>query len=159
MNRSAEGGARSSLNYEGEGNLMPPFPGQGVCGTGPRCQGCPEGKLFQRRENFSLRRSAPSTALVPFPKTTWISGKGGHGKGSGSWLTPALMTGQTAASKVTGAAPLRPRVEKIRNNPLTGGGLLMEAATVSERCPPCFARLRDVKPALRPCCIRALLTV
>jgi hypothetical protein len=113
-------------------NLMPPFPEQWVYGTGPRRQGYPEGELFQNQGNFSLRRSAPLTAPVPFQKTCWILGKGGGGKAIGSWLAPALMPGQTAASKVRGLRPCDPARKKSRNNRLTGEGLLMEAATVRE---------------------------
>src|SRR5215472_6639984 len=39
MNRSAEGGARSSLHYEGEGVLIHP-PHQGVCGWHGTEEGC-----------------------------------------------------------------------------------------------------------------------
>jgi hypothetical protein len=113
-------------------NLMPPFPGQRVYGTDPRSQGYVAGEILQKRENFSSHRDAPLTAPVPFQKATGISGKGGQGKGTRSRLAPALMAGQTAASKVTGAPPLRPRTEKSRNYRLTGGGLLMEAATAQE---------------------------
>src|SRR6266478_6012774 len=108
-------------------NLMPPFPGQRVYGTDPRRQGYVARDILQKRKNISSHRAAPLTAPVPFRKTLCTSGKGGKGKGTGSRLAPALMAGQTAASKVSGAPPLRPRTGKNQNYRLTRGGLLMEA--------------------------------
>ena len=87
---------------------MPPFPGQEGYGTDPRRQGYPEEELLQKRQNFSLRRSAPLTAPVPFRTTRCTSGKGGESKGTGSRLAPTLMSGQTAASKVRGLHPCDP---------------------------------------------------
>src|SRR6266536_1161604 len=102
-------------------NLMPPFPGPRVYGTDPRRQGYVAGEILQKREDFSSHRVALLTAPVPFRKTRGTSGKGGQCKGTGSRLAPALMSGQTAASNVTGAPPLRPRTEKSQNYRLTRG--------------------------------------
>jgi hypothetical protein len=113
-------------------NLMPPFPGMRVYGTDPRSQGYVIIEILQERENLYNHRVAPLTAPVPFRKN-WISGKGGQCKGTGSRLAPTLMSGQTAASKEQGLRPCDPAREKYRKYPLTGGGLLMEAATVRER--------------------------
>jgi hypothetical protein len=95
-------------------NLMPPFPGHRGYGTDPRRQGYPEGELLQKRQNFSLRRSAPLTAPVPFRTTRCTTGKGGESKGTGSRLAPALMSGQTAASKVRGLRPCDPAWKKSK---------------------------------------------
>src|SRR5258708_3996714 len=92
-------------------NLMPPFPGYRGYGTDPRRQGYVTVEILQKRDNFYSHRVAPLTAPVPFRKTRWTSGKGGEGKGTGSRLAPALMSGQTAASKVRGLCPCDPARE------------------------------------------------
>ena len=111
---------------------MPPFPGQQVYGTGPRSQGYVAVEILQNRDNFNSHRKAPLTAPAPSRKKLRTSGKGGQSKGNGSRLAPALMSGQTSASKVRGLRPCDP-VRKKAKTSLTGGGLLMEAATVKER--------------------------
>ena len=94
-------------------NSMPPFPGEGVYGTDPRSQGYVADEILRKRENLISHRDAPLTAPVPFPKTGWISEKGGDSKGIGSRLAPALISGQNCGQQGTGAPPLRPRTEKI----------------------------------------------
>ena len=97
-------------------NLMPPFPAIRVYGTDPRSQGYVIMEILQERENLHNHRAAPLTAPVPFPKTSWVSGKGGQCKGTGSRLAPALMSGQTAASKARGLRPCDPARKKGQNN-------------------------------------------
>jgi hypothetical protein len=56
MNRSAKGGARSSLHYGGEGVLIHP-PHQGVCGWhGTEEQGVTSGKLTESRVGTGVNR-------------------------------------------------------------------------------------------------------
>jgi hypothetical protein len=114
-NRSAKRGGKEGEEKEsacGARNLKPPFPGYRVYGTDPRSQGYVVIEILQRRENLYNHRFAPLTAPVPFPKTAWISGKGGKCKAPGSRLAPALMPGQTAASKVQGLRPCDPARKK-----------------------------------------------
>lgn len=90
---------------------MAPFPVRGVYGTDPRRQGYVVEEIFQKRENFFHHRGAPLTAPVPFPKKLDIRERGPMQR-PGSRLTPTLMSGQTAASKVRGLRPCDPARKK-----------------------------------------------
>ena len=93
-------------------NLMPPFRGYRVYGTDPRRQGYVAVEILRKQDHLNSHRTAPLTAPVPFRKTRCRSGKGGKCKAPGNRLAPALMSGQTTASKVRGLRPCDPARKK-----------------------------------------------
>src|ERR1035437_6103883 len=88
MNRSAKGGARSSLHYEGEGVLIHP-PHQGVCGwhgTEERCvtsgglAGSPGGTGVSR----PISESEGASDAPPVDRRLWRTSSPGKAPGPGN---------------------------------------------------------------------------